>query len=130
MISIVERLRSYVRANESEAMGMSPCGLCENAADEIERLIEARQVRDKHIDALKAERDALAKDVERLRAEIAGTRKALEHEQFARQLAESQRDALAKRWKDLADWVFYSDALPSVAASQVNKVMRDMEAGR
>lgn len=64
MISIVERLRSYVRANESEAMGMSPCGLCESAADEIERLIEARQVRDKHIDALKADRDALAKRVE------------------------------------------------------------------
>lgn len=50
---------------------------------------------------------------------------ACEHETVLHLVAE--RDALAKRWKDLKDWAFYSNALTNDDSARMLMYMRETE---
>ena len=105
--------------------------------DEVNRMLERAILQDKRLDALNVE-------VEQLKTELRYHRNVPVNHEFTGPWAgcgcvacnlhnkyaavEAERDALAKRWEDLTDWVTHSDALTNEDAGPIMAKMRELEA--
>jgi cell division protein FtsB len=73
---------------------------------------------------LAAERDALATEITRLRE--SHVREVSVRDAHIDAL-KAERDVLAKQWKDLKDWAFYSNALTNDDSARMLMYMRETE---